>query len=1061
MIRWFARNHIAANFLLVAILLGGIWSASFWLPLEVRPAYTFNHIDIDVEYRGATPEDVETTLAIPIERALEGMPGVTRIDAEIRPGSIDVDVEISERADLKGALEEVERRVKTINFPPEIEQPDIEIPTTDTWWEVITVVVASDVSESELLRTAHQIRDEVMALPDISQVQLRGNRAREISIEADPAVLRSYRLSLEDLNEAVRRASIDLPAGSIDTPAGNLLLRTKSQAYSKEDFANIIVTAADGAEIRLGEIATITDGFEQGEQILRYNGVPALRLEVLRTGNESALKISDAVRSYVERKNTKLADGVSLHIWDDESISLRGRLSTLMWSLAQGAFLVLLLLGLFLRPMLAFWVVIGIPVSFAGGLLLMPWFDMTLNMWSLFGFIIVVGIVVDDAIVTGENIFTKLREGQAPLEAAVVGTKEVATPVTFGILTTIVAFLPLSLAFDGFYGNITKQIPPVVAGVLLFSLIESKLVLPTHLKNLKTGRTKLNSFARFQKWFADALERFVEKVYQPTLEATTRHRYITLACFAAVAMAAWGYWNSGRLGKVLMPSIDRYQIYASVNMTNDTKFDRTDEMVAHMIAAAEQLKNEFVDKESGESLIQAILSGSGTSGRGWGTPSEEEGFVALEILPPSLRGKESKNVRNEEIESRWRELIGKVPDVRALRIWGQQRTGRYADYEAIEVELRGPDSPEKLAVANAVEELFEARTGEIADAWNDLRNPREELEIKLKPRARELGLTELQLARQIRGSFFGAEAQRIQRDREEIRVMVRLSEASRDNLHALESLRISTGQGPAVPFSHVATLTPVKAPPRIERIDGARVARVSAQAASSNLDVVRIADQEAPRIDALVSKVPGLSWRYQGFVAEHKRSEHRKNMSYIALFIALYALLAIPFKSLSQPLFVLLAVPFGMIGAILGHIILGETPSFFSSLGMLAMAGVVVNDSLVMVDFTNQRVRAGEKLRDAVLRSGAARFRPILLTSLTTFVGLLPLILDSSIQAKFLIPMAISLGFGVLFATVITLYLIPCAYLVNEDAKQALARAWAWYKRPFLGPESPEPPKSA
>ncbi|NNM30097.1 MAG: efflux RND transporter permease subunit, partial [Akkermansiaceae bacterium] len=972
-------------------------------------------------------------------------------------GSARISIEPDEDADLREMLEEVQRRVDAITtFPGETERPRIYLPNTEAFWEIANVVVYGDLNEDDLLKATHQVRDDLLARPEISQAAIWGNRKREIAIEADPAVLQSYGLTLQDVTDAVRRSSIDLSAGAVRTSAGRVLLRTRSQAYTGDEFRDIILRAADGAEVRLGEVARISDGFESGQSMLRYNGRPALRVEVLRSGKESAIEISDAIHDYAGKASRRLPDGVGVAVWDDESISLRGRLSTLGTSLAQGAFLVLLVLGLFLRPMLAFWVVIGIPISFAGGLLLMPYFDMTINMMSLFGFIIVVGIVVDDAIVTGENIYTKLREGMTPLEGAVEGTKEVAVPVTFGVITTVVAFVPL-MFFDGFYGNFARQIPPVVAGVLLFSLVESKLILPSHLKHLKTHRKNLGPLARFQKGIADSLERFVERVYKPLLGVASRHRYTTLSIFLAAGLASMGLWFGGYLGWVDMPNIDRYRIDATIDMPDDTPFEETDRVVQMVADAAAVVGDEFRDSGNGTSLIQSIMTASGAGFRSTNT-DENYGSVGLEIVPPSMRT--TKGPPNIELERRWRELIEGRPESRYIRIHSQRGSrGRYQDMEGIEIELRGPDSAAKNAVADELVDLLESFEGQIANAWTDRGRRRDELEIRLKPRARELRVTERDLATQVRNAFFGAEAQRIQRDREEIRVMIRMPEALRDNMHSLESLKVSTGTGAMVPFSHVATAEIVQAPTRINRIDGARAFNVFAQPEESSSGMIEMSRELVPEIDAIVNSVPGLSWRYDGFIAEHEETSRQNQISWWGLILALYALLAIPFRSLLQPIFVLLAIPFGIIGALIGHLIMDITPSWLSVFGMMALAGVVVNDSLVMVDFTNRRRREGVSPKDAVLSSGAARFRPILLTSLTTFAGLMPLILDRSIQAQFLIPMAISLAFGILFATVITLFLIPCAYLVNEDIKGLFQRAWQWYASPFRDEDEASAPE--
>lgn len=1059
MIRWFARNDVAANFLMLAILFLGLRAAFTQIPLEVRPAYEWNEIDIRMSYRGGTPEDVERTIVLPIEQALEGLPGVEEIRSEASSGRAEVEVQPDRDADIDKMLEEVQRRVDAIStFPPETERPRIRIPNSEAYWEVCTLMVYGDLSESDLLRVSYQVRDDLLNLPGISQVSLSGNRNREISIDADPERLQGYGLTIADLSDAVRRSSIDLPAGSVRTAGGRMLLRTRSQAYTGDDFRNIILRATDGAQLRLGDVATVNDGFVEGRSIMRYNGQRAMRIEAMRSGKESAIEISDAVRKYIEGAKAKYPQGVNFAMWDDESISLRGRLSILTSSLAMGAILVFILLGLFLRPMLAFFVMIGIPVSFAGGLMLMPmdlpfvpWGAMTLNIMSVFGFIIVVGIVVDDAIVTGENIYTKLKKGMDPLEAAVVGTKEVATPVTFGVLTTIVAFVPL-MFYDGFWGNFARQIPPVVATVLLFSLIESKLILPSHLKHLKTGRTKLGPFARFQKRIADGLELFVERAYKPVLNYSVKHRYVSMAIFVAMGFAAVGYLRGGHIETMMMPSVDRYQIYCSVRMPADTPFEKTDATLAKVVAAARQLEDEFRDPKTGESLITGIMEGVGTSYRGR-SGDESYGMVSIEILPPSMRSEHGPG--NDEIEARLRQIVGPLHEadyfsVRSQDGWREDET------DAIEVELRGPDSEQKREIAREIEKLLEGYEG-IHRAGVDMGGRRDELEIQLKPRARDLNLTEVQLARQIRQAFFGDEAQRIQRDREEIRVMIRLPEKMRENLHTLENMQVTTASGATVPFHHVATATIVEAPTQIERKNGARVMQIRASPPDKTTDIVAIADQAAEEIDAIVAQAGDLSWRYSGFIEEHYKTNSQERWNWLFLIIALYALLAIPFRGLLQPIFVLLAIPFGLIGALLGHVVMDIPISHLSRFGMMALAGVVVNDSLVMVDFTNRRKREGLSVKEAVLASGSARFRPIVLTSLTTFVGLLPLILDNSIQAQFLIPMAVSLAFGILFSTAVTLILIPCAYIMNEDVKRVVLKVWRWYARPFQDEEDNAP----
>jgi multidrug efflux pump subunit AcrB len=1054
MIRWFAKNDIASNFLLVAIILGGIYTAFNKIPLEVSPSYDIGEVEINMRFRGASPQDVEEHIIIPIERVLRDLPGVKLIEANARSGSANIDVEAEDGVDLRELRDEVAARVEAINtFPGETERPRIDIPNMSNYREVLTIAITGDLSDTELYKTARRIENELLDLPEISRTDMRGNLPLEISIEADDQKLRDHGLAFQDLVNAIRRSSLALSAGSLKTPAGSIMIRTDEQAYSRDDFANIVVTSADGAQLRVEDLAQLKDGFEDAETITRFNGKPAIMIDILRSGDENAIKISDAVTNYIEKSTHLLPDGINLFAWDDESIRIRGRLTTLGNSLMIGAGLVLVVLGLFLRPMLAFWVVIGIPISFAGGVLLMPYFGITANTMSLFGFIIVLGIVVDDAIITGENIYTRLREDLTPLDAAVLGTKEVTTPVTFGAITTIVAFIPLSY-FPGFWGNWTNQIPPIVAGVLVFSLIESKLILPSHLKHLNTNRRKMGLFSRFQKRIADSLEKIIDKIYRPVLHFAVHHRYTTMCAFFALALAGVGYHKSGAMGFVDMPKVERYRISAYLSMVDNTPFAETDKHIDHIVACAEDLKRDLIDPGTGESLVRNIMSSTGSSRHG-GAGDPEQGFASLEIMPPSERSEPGPT--NAEIAKQWQERVGKIPGVRDFRVsgeWGSRSRGR-SELNGLSIELRGPDSDSKRTTAEKLELLFEAQNG-IEGAHADNQRQREEFAITLKPQALELGITQRELAQQIRQAFYGEEAQRLQREGEEIRVMVRLPKEKRESMFTFENLTIQAPNGSVIPFSTVASAELQEAPGTITRLNGAQVSYVNARPDSPEVEILKMAERLEPEISAIVAKDPNLSWIWAGYVKEDRETGSRFTWLFGGLILILYALLAIPFKSILQPLIVLLAIPFGIIGAYVGHIILDITPSWLSVFGIMALTGVVVNDSLVLVDFINQKRREGMGLKEAVLISGVRRFRPIFLTSITTFAGLMPLMLDRAIHAQFLKPMAVSLGFGILFATAITLLLIPAAYLFLEDLKAFFRPCWRWYSKPFRDDSLPE-----
>lgn len=1052
MIRWFTVNGIAANFLMIALIVSGGYVAINHVPLEVTPALSWDTVMIEMEYRGATAKDVERAILIPIEAALEGVDGIESLNADGYRGGAKFFLRATRGKDLRNLMDDVKARIDTITtFPAETLPPRVLIPESANYFDILQIAVMGDLSPHDMRRAARRVQQDLLELPGISRVEINGAKESEVSIEADVERLLAYNLSFQDLADAIRGFSLDLPAGAIDSDSGTFIVRTRGQAYSEDEFANIPIRSAAGAEVRLGEVAKIRDGFVEGDQKLFFNGKPAVFVPVMRVGNESALGISNEVREYVRTARTRFPEGIELEIWDDESLAIRHRLSTLAWSLMQGGFFVMLILGLFIRPALAFWIVVGIPVSFAGAVLFMPWFGLTANVMSLFGFIIVMGIVVDDAIVTGENVYSKIMQGMPSLEAAVEGTREVATPVTFGALTTVVAFLPL-MFFDGTWGDYARQVPPVVAPVLLFSLVESKLILPSHLKHLRR-ETGHGAFARFQSAIASGLERFIVVVYQPTLTAAVQHRWSVIAGFVAVAMCMAGYCVGGRMGFVAFPSVDNTKISARLDLPDDTPLEVTERYIDRIAASLDQLQEEFVDPGTGQSLVQNIVRLSG--GRRPGSEFDKSrGYMAFEVTPPEQRT--VPGPKNSDLATRWSELVGEIPEARRFETRSEASLVRESEYddEDLNIELRGPSSPEKRAVAREMKAMLDSYS-ELKDQWSNVSEGQDELEVSLKPRAAELGLTQSVLASQIRQSFFGEEAQRLQRGVDDIRVMVRLPMESRRSLHTLDRMKIRTPRGAEVPLETVATVNLVKAPSQVERNDRAEIIRLGAQPVDEAVDVVGISKEMSPRLDELCIE-NGLSYQYLGYVAEAEQTKRQTIIGASLLMLTLYGLLAIALKSMIQPIYVLLAVPFAIIGALAGHILLDLTPSYLSIFGMLALAGIAVNDTLVMVDYINRRRASGVPLMDAALEAGGRRFRPIFLTSVTTFFGLLPLMLDRSIQAQFLIPMAVSLAFGVLFATAITLYLVPCAILSGADLARWTRASVRWYWSPLVASKHSE-----
>jgi multidrug efflux pump subunit AcrB len=1050
MIGWFARNSIAANLLMVGILLSGVYVAFFRITLEMEPDKSYGMVFISKSYPGATPRDVQKEILIPVENALESLDGVKQLNTDAHPGSARIYVEARKGKDLRELKEDIESLLRTIRSIPAQNEPfRVTVPSRSDRKSVIWVVVTGELPEEELQMAAKRVRDDLLNINGISRVNAFLDGDKQISIELNSNKIEAYNLSFNDVANAIRQFSIDLPAGSIRSSSGHMVVRTRGQAYTVDDYSKIPLRSSNGAELTLSEVATISDTFEEDKVASEFNRRTAVRIDVSRTGNENALDVARKVREYVANSKDRFPEGIVLGTHADRAIGLQSRLETMGSSLLLGAVLVMLVLGLFLQPQLAFWVVLGIPVSFAGGIVVMHMFGISANMMSLFGFIIVVGVVVDDAIVTGESVYSRLQKGVNPLEAAIEGTKAVTVPVTFGILTTIVTFLPL-LFFDGMTGDFARQIPFVVAPVLIFSLVESKLILPAHLKHLKTGGPTRSPIRRVQRVAAAGLQAFIDKIYAPSLRLVVSHRVTAITFFVAMGLLMLGYFAGGRLGYVSIPSVERPELVASLDLPDHVSIETTRKYMDRITDAAEAMQKEFIDEKSGDPIVgnNWRLIGTTYPGRPY---QKSDAVLFLGLMPPGLRGDPGPD--NDTIMKRWRELIGEIPDNATLKIRTQKTRGDDGDKETdpLELELRGSASETKEAVAKQISDLLRSYDG-IAEAWAHQRRPQNEVELTLKPRAAELGVTQQTLAYQVRRAFYGEEAQRILRGHDEYRVMVRLPKKQRESFHTLQQLKIRTPAGAKVPLFTVANLAFVKSPTFIERNDKAEVTRIGAAPKDKNVDLLRIAKEVKPAILELVRDHDDLSFVFTGAVAEAAETKKRLIIGGVAVMFALFALLAIPFQSVMQPIYILVVVPFGVIGAMLGHIIMDVTPSDLSLFGILAMAGVVVNDSLVMVDDINQRVRRGIDLRVAVHQSGCRRFRPIFLTSATTFVGLVPLMFDNSLQAQFLIPMAVSLAFGVTFATGITLFLIPCVLMVGDDVNRALKQFGSWYRRPFQKP---------
>tara|TARA_R110002153_G_scaffold5044_3_gene23503 strand:- start:4921 stop:8052 length:3132 start_codon:yes stop_codon:yes gene_type:complete len=1024
MIAWFARNHVAANLLMITILFAGVYSLTSRIPLEVFPSFETDTISVSVSLRGATPEDTELGVAILVEEAVQDLEGIEQIISVSSEGSARITIDVDSDYDAREMLADIKSRVDAINtFPADAENPVVSLAQRTR--EVIAVTISGIYGEKEINEFAEHVRDDLLRIPGITQVALSGVRDYEIALEIPQDRLRQYGLTLAQVSSAVANSSSDISAGNIKTDGGDVLIRSKGQAYRKDEFANIpIKTNSDGSILRLKDIADIQDGFEETPIRTRFNGKQAAFIDVYRIGQQSAVEVADKVKQYVKDKQPLMPEGYELSYWDDDSQIVKNRIATLTGSALQGGILVLLLLTLFLRPAIAFWVFIGIPVSFMGAFLAMPFFGVTLNVMSLFGFILVLGIVVDDAIVTGENIYTHLRTSESGEEAAIRGTQEVATPVTFGILTTIAAFLPFAF-IEGNRGALFAQIPVIVIPVLLFSLIESKFVLPSHLKHIKLRNQKSKKGNRLEQWqqrFADGFEGAILRYYQPLLAFSLRHKLATLATFIGTFSIILALLMSGWTKFVFFPRVPSETVRASLTMTTGTTFEVTNQYIVKMSDKAEELRDKYVDADTGQSVILNVLASTG--GRGG---SSNIGSVRFEIIPPEQR---ESSVTSADLVREWRELIGPIPGAESITY--RAEIGRSSD--PIDVQLSGNSQATLQEIADQIKTRLATypTVFEIADSLSD---GKEELQIELTLQGKALGLTRVNVSNQVRNAFFGSQVQRIQRGRDDVRVMVRLPINERRSLSDLQNILIQTPSGGSVPLSHVATLIPGKSPSQITRIDRFRTVSVTADVEKLNTNMTVLQAELSEFVQQLVNQYPGITWKMEGEAREQRESFSSLAIGLLMVFFAIYLLLAIPFKSYIQPIIVMSIIPFSMIGAVMGHWLMGMELTIMSVLGMLALVGVVVNDSLVLVDFINKKRLEGGTLMDAVMIAGVSRFRPIMLTSLTTFFGLMPLLFEKSTQAQFLIPMAVSLAFGILFATFITLILVPINYMLVEKLK--------------------------
>jgi len=1026
LIAWFARNPVAANLIMIFILIGGLLTA-LTIRKQAFPQFESNWVSIQAVYPGAAPQEVEEGITIKIEENLEGTEGIKRLITYSNRGYAQAWVEIEEKYDAKEALDEIKAQVDSINtFPAGMERPVVQREKFQQ--EVMILALYGDMSYYQLKELGNDIKDELQNLPHVNLVDFYSGLDYEIGIEISPDKLREYGLTFRDVSNAVQSFSTNMSAGQIRSDTGYISMRVEKQAYRGGEFEKLpLITLQDGAQIKLGDVATINDGFEEGLLYSKYNGKNSLSFEIDASKDQDITVVAKVLKKYLADKANQLPAGVKLSPIVDLTYYLEGRLDMMVDNMVWGGILVMLVLALFLPLRLAFWVMMGLPVSFLGAFLFMPigFLDITINMVSLFAFIIVLGIVVDDAIVVGESASAEIEKHGHSLNNVIRGVKRVAMPATFGVLTTIAAFLPQAMA-SGPSAAFSKAIGVVIILCLIFSLIESKLILPAHIAAMNPRKPNpKNPLHKLRNAVDSGLKHFVEHYYTPFIGRCIHYRYTVIIGFLCILIVSAGLFAGGMVKFVPNPKIPHDFPRISLEMNLASSEQAT-------LETARKIENVLlsVDKELEQQYGQSMIRDLSVSLRGRTNAS----IMAI-LVEPHLRP-----IDTFELSTMWREKMPPLPGLKTLTIQDSIFGGGRDDGD-VSFRLEGKNADELKEVSSKLKAKLQSMEG-VGDVNDSLQSATDEVQLDLKPLAYSMGLTLADVASQVSFSYYGLEAQRILREGEEIKVMIRYPQSERNSISNIQDTRIITPAGAEVSLSEIAIVKLVDGVSSIRRENSNRTVNVWAAVNSDEVEPFAIAQEiRDVYLPALLKNYPGVKSNVAGRIQEEMESANEQLRDFAISLMIIFALLAIPLRSYSQPLIIMSVIPFGVVGAMFGHMALGMTMSGLSMFGIIAVAGIVVNDSLVMVDFVNKARAEGVAIKEAVMQAGARRFRAILLTSVTTFIGVMPIIMETSLQAKIVIPMAVSLAFGVLFATVITLILIPCQYVALEDTKRII-RKW-------------------
>ncbi len=1030
--QWSVSRPVVANVLMIFLLVTGLLSA--WsLRREMFPIFSLDQVEVSVVYKGASVEEIEESICAKIEEQITGIRDIKKITSVAVEGRGAVTAELEAGADVSRVVNEVKNAVDQIDtFPKDSERPvTVEVIAK---FPVIKVAVYGDVSEHVLTALAEKVKNDLLAMQGISQVELVGNREYEVAIEIPEHTLRKYGLTLPAVADLIRLNTLDLPAGTLKAESGQVLLRTKGQRYTAKEFEDLVVVySPDGTTVPLNRIAKITDTFEDVDLQTRMDGKPAILVAVDKTSAQDAIAISDKVKQYLKEQSRLLPPSVRMIVWDDDSVYIRSRLDLMTRNALQGLVLVIIILGLFLRLRLAFWVAMGIPISILGSFLVLDHFNHSLNMVSMYSFIVVLGIVVDDAIVIGENVFTRISRGEDPELAAVEGTAEIGYPVVNSVATTVVAFLPM-LFIPGTMGKFMAVFPMAIVAVLLVSLAEALVILPAHLAHMKPSEDlsrKWNPLAiaeRVRIRVQHGLDWFVARLFLPSLRFAVRQPYTLLAATIALLMLCAGLVAGGRIGFVFFPKMDSDKIAARIVMPEGTSFQTTQSLVEKLEAAARAMEKQYA-REDGKSVIVHMFSSIGQQATA--RASKEKGAhladVTIELLESSER-----RVPSAEITAAWRKLTGEIPEAISLVFDSSARAGRPGG-KPVEIDLVGEGLDQLRAASDSLKKKLASFDG-VVDVEDSYRPGKKEIRLSLNEGARQLGVSLSDLARQTRANFWGEEALKVQRGRNEVTIRVRYPEEERAALGDLENMRIRVGGDRDIAFKEVAQIEEYRGPSNIVRKHGRRSITVSADVDDDRTNarevISRLSESFFPELKREFRDV-NINMEGQQRETEETMGSLLKGLG-VALFL-IYVLLVNMFRTYSYPIIVMTAVPFSFIGITAGHFLFGMDFTILSMFGVLALAGIVVNDSLLLVEATNNGIESGLPLEQALEEGAVNRFRQIILTTLSTAAGLFPIMLETSVQAQYLKPMTITVVFGLLTATGLILLLVPALAVIRAD----------------------------